>query len=53
MTTQPDAARGDNDDADESDVSRRDKSHESTPTKSGHSTADGQARRNQEDESPS
>jgi hypothetical protein len=34
-------------------ASGRDKSRESTPTASGHSTADDQARRNQEDESPS
>lgn len=34
-------------------ASGRDKSRESTPTESGHSTADDQARRNQEDESPS
>lgn len=34
-------------------ASGRDKSQESTPTESGHSTADDQVRRNQEDESPS
>jgi hypothetical protein len=33
--------------------SGRDKSTESEPTESGHSTAESQARRNQEDESPS
>jgi hypothetical protein len=31
----------------------RDRSQESEPTESGHSTADDQASRNQEDESPS
>jgi hypothetical protein len=41
------------DSAEGSDVSGRDKSSESTPTESGHSTADDQARRNQENESPS
>jgi hypothetical protein len=34
-------------------ASGRDKSSESTPTESGHSTAQEQTRRNQEDESPS
>ena len=38
---------------DTSAASGRDKVRESTPTESGHSTADDQARRNQEDESPS
>jgi hypothetical protein len=33
--------------------SGRDWKSESTPTDSGHSTAEGQARRNQENESPS
>jgi hypothetical protein len=33
--------------------SGRDRARESTPTESGHSTADTQARRNQENESPS
>jgi hypothetical protein len=35
------------------DATGRDRASESTPTESGHSTADTEARRNQENESPS
>ncbi len=52
MTTERQGPRPDDDD-DASGASGRDKSTESKPTASGHSTADSQARRNQEDESPS
>jgi len=46
-------ARDDKRVGDAPSASGREKSSESDPTKSGHSTADDQARRNQEDESPS
>jgi hypothetical protein len=51
MATDPDTS-GERVDATRG-ASGRDKAHESTPTETGHSTADSHARRNQEDESPS
>lgn len=52
MASERDHSPGDGD-KEVQNVSGRDKSHESSPTKSGHSTAEHQTRRNQEDESPS
>jgi hypothetical protein len=53
MTQDRDNTEHDDSGGDAPAASGRDKSQESTPTESGHSTADNQARRNQEDESPS
>jgi hypothetical protein len=50
MATDRDTAREGGDER--PGASARDKSRESTPDASGHSTAGDQARRNQEDESP-
>ena len=52
MVTEDDRSPDDGHDAHEQ-ADGSDRSKQSTPTKSGHSTARDQTRRNQEDESPS
>jgi hypothetical protein len=51
MTTDDATSRQDTGEG--SDTTGRDRASESVPTESGHSTADTEARRNQENESPS